>query len=100
MNYTIRLLMLTYITVGVLLTTVQNPTSFDNFSQVIPFFSAAGEGPICFAFDLATTNATGLSNGVNATLQFVFDGGDGKLFQVRISFPGEDYFSAYCSSTG
>lgn len=34
--------------------------------------------------DLGKTNLTGLTNGTNATLQFVFNGGDGQLYQVRI----------------
>lgn len=68
--------------VGVIVSTVQNPTSFNNFSQAVPFFQTTGEGPACFPLNLASSGVNGLNNGVNATLQFVFDGGDGTLYQV------------------
>ncbi|KAI0786023.1 hypothetical protein C8Q75DRAFT_298961 [Abortiporus biennis] len=65
-------------TVGVQLSTLQNPTSFQNFSTAVNFFQASGEGPFCFPIDLT---AAGASSGANATLQIIFDGGDGQLYQ-------------------
>jgi len=69
-------------TLGVLVSTAENPTSFNNFSQVVPFFKDSGEGLACIPIDLiAHTNGSSLQNGQNITLQFVFDGGDGELYQ-------------------
>ncbi|KAK7692770.1 hypothetical protein QCA50_004403 [Cerrena zonata] len=68
-------------TFGVIVSTVQNPTNFANFSQAVPFFQTTGEGPACFPLNLASSGVSGLNDGVNATLQFVFDGGDGTLYQ-------------------
>ncbi|KAJ3736966.1 hypothetical protein DFJ43DRAFT_1017420 [Lentinula guzmanii] len=68
-------------TAAVFITNVSNPTSFDNFTQITPFFQENIEGSFCMAFDLSQTNATGLTNGENVTIQFLFDGGDGQLFQ-------------------
>ena len=74
---------LTFI-VGVIVTNATNPTSFDNFTQAVPFFETTGEGPACFPLNLASTGISGLSDGANATLQFVFNGGDGTLYQVSL----------------
>ncbi|CAL1696523.1 unnamed protein product [Somion occarium] len=68
-------------TVGLLLSTAQNPNNFANFSQAVQFFQAEGEGPFCFPIQLAAAGISGVSDGTNATLQVVFDGGDGKLYQ-------------------
>ncbi|KAJ3771548.1 hypothetical protein FB446DRAFT_740031 [Lentinula raphanica] len=68
-------------TAAVLITNVSNPTSFDNFSQITPFFQESIEGSFCMHFDLTQTNATGLTNGENVTIQILYDGGDGNLFQ-------------------
>ncbi|KAJ3492244.1 hypothetical protein NLI96_g96 [Meripilus lineatus] len=71
-------------TFGVILSTAQNPTSFDNFSQVVQYFQYPDAGNFCFNVNLSSSaNATtlGLRDGVNATLQFVFNGGDGNLYQ-------------------
>ncbi|KAK7694434.1 hypothetical protein QCA50_001620 [Cerrena zonata] len=68
-------------TVGVIVSTAQNPSSFNNFSQAVPFFETTGEGVFCFPIDLATSGVNGIADGVNATLQIVFDGGDDKLYQ-------------------
>jgi len=68
-------------TFGVLLSTAQNPTNFANFSQAVNFFQATGEGPFCLPVDLATAGLTDVAGGINATLQMVFDGGDGMLYQ-------------------
>ncbi|KAJ4476748.1 hypothetical protein J3R30DRAFT_3658014 [Lentinula aciculospora] len=68
-------------TAAVFITNASNPTSFDNFTQITPFFQENIEGSFCMQFDLSQTNATGLTNGENVTIQFLFDGGDGNLFQ-------------------
>jgi hypothetical protein len=54
---------------GVLLSTVSDPTSFNNFSQITPYAQAHGEGSFCLPFDLSMTNATGLQDGQNVTIQ-------------------------------
>ncbi|KAF7339665.1 hypothetical protein MSAN_02181500 [Mycena sanguinolenta] len=69
----------TRLQVGVNLSTSQNPQQFQDFSvPVFPFASESGEGPACFPLDLSSA---GLTNGQNITLEFVFDGSDGILYQ-------------------
>ncbi|KAJ7636081.1 hypothetical protein DFH06DRAFT_1336227 [Mycena polygramma] len=68
-------------TAGVSISTKGQPATFDDFSTIVPFFKASGEGIVCFNLDLSKTNATGLTDGQNVTLEIVFDGGDGELFQ-------------------
>ena len=74
---------------GGIVATVQDPDSFDNFrdssgnfQMAVPFFQTTGEGLFCFPVNLATSGVSGLSDGINATIQIVFDGGDDKLYQV------------------
>lgn len=71
---------------------MQDPTSFDNFTNssggqqlARNFASASGAGEFCIPLDLSNTGIPGVSNGANVTLQFLFNGGDGNLYQV--SFP-------------
>ncbi|KAJ7293347.1 hypothetical protein C8J57DRAFT_1002608, partial [Mycena rebaudengoi] len=66
--------------VGVALAT-KVPTLFNDFVPVIPFFKATGEGLKCINLDFSQTNATGLTDGQNVTIQITFAGGDGNLFQ-------------------
>jgi len=75
--------------VAVLISTVQDPTSFSNFNsstgqqQFARFFaSATGEGTFCIPLDLSHLNISGVGDGANVTLQYQFNGGDGSLFQV------------------
>ncbi|KAJ7783532.1 hypothetical protein DFH07DRAFT_726859 [Mycena maculata] len=68
-------------TAGVTLSTKENSTSFNDFSIIVPFFKLSGEGLFCIPLDLSATNATGLSDGLNVTLEIVYDGGDGELYQ-------------------
>ncbi|KAF8807189.1 hypothetical protein BYT27DRAFT_7189274 [Phlegmacium glaucopus] len=68
-------------TIGVLISTVANPTSFDNFTLVNTFSQLNGEGGFCLPLDFSTSNVTGLQNGENVTVQMVFNGGDGQLYQ-------------------
>ncbi|KAJ7786069.1 hypothetical protein B0H16DRAFT_1489050 [Mycena metata] len=67
-------------TLGVALTTKANPTQFSDFNPIVPFFKASGEGIFCFSLDLSATNAS-VTAGQNVTLEFIFDGGDGELYQ-------------------
>ncbi|VDB84491.1 unnamed protein product [Peniophora sp. CBMAI 1063] len=78
-------------TFGVEISTKQNPTSFANFTanntdngqeQLVRQFSqGSGEGSFCIPLDLNSTGISGVQDGANVTLQFIFDGGDGELFQ-------------------
>ncbi|KIK71268.1 hypothetical protein GYMLUDRAFT_33412 [Collybiopsis luxurians FD-317 M1] len=70
-------------TATVFVSNLSNPTSFDNFTQIFPFFQESIEGSFCMPFDLSQTNDTSLNlkNGDNVTLQILFNGGDGNLFQ-------------------
>ncbi|KAJ3907843.1 hypothetical protein F5879DRAFT_986142 [Lentinula edodes] len=56
-------------TAAVFITNASNPTSFDNFTQITSFFQETIEGTFCMSFDLSQTNATGLTNGENVTIQ-------------------------------
>nr|GAT58973.1 predicted protein [Mycena chlorophos] len=58
-----------------------DPTQFSDFAPVTNVLSATGEGLFCLPFDLSKTNATGFVDGMNATIQVEFNGGDGNLFQ-------------------
>ncbi|RPD63158.1 hypothetical protein L226DRAFT_564447 [Lentinus tigrinus ALCF2SS1-7] len=75
-------------TLGGILASVQNPTNFTqfedsngNFQMFLPFFQTTGEGVYCVDVDLASSGISGIKSGANVTLQFVFDGGDGQLYQ-------------------
>ncbi|KAF9557844.1 hypothetical protein CPC08DRAFT_819633 [Agrocybe pediades] len=68
-------------TAGVTLSTKANPTSFDDFSLVNTFFQVNGEGAFCIPLDLKSSNFTGLQDGQNVTIEIVFSGGDGQLYQ-------------------
>ncbi|TRM61435.1 hypothetical protein BD626DRAFT_375698, partial [Schizophyllum amplum] len=64
-------------TLGILVSTADDPSSFDNFSTVRPFASAEGQGTYCIPFDLGSD----YTDGQNVTIQLQFSGGDGSLFQ-------------------
>ncbi|KIY63676.1 hypothetical protein CYLTODRAFT_402840 [Cylindrobasidium torrendii FP15055 ss-10] len=64
----------------VFLSNSTNPTSFDDFVQILPWFKLEGAGTFCLPLDLASTNAS-VSDGQNVTIQFVYDGGDSPLYQ-------------------
>lgn len=73
---------------GVLLSTVQDPTSFNNFTNssggqqlARNFSSFSGAGGFCIPLDLSSTGISGVSDGANVTIQLVYDGGDGNLYQ-------------------
>jgi len=66
-------------TIGVNLTTKQDPEQFSDFSTTLfPFTQESGEGAACFNLDLSSA---GVSDGQNVTIQVLFDGSDGKLYQ-------------------
>ncbi|KAF5382979.1 hypothetical protein D9757_006315 [Collybiopsis confluens] len=70
-------------TAAVFITNVSNPISFDNFTQITSYFQESIEGSFCMPFDLSSTNDTSLNlkNGDNVTIQILFNGGDGNLYQ-------------------
>ncbi|KAF8704794.1 hypothetical protein AX14_013919 [Amanita brunnescens Koide BX004] len=55
--------------------------TFSDFKEIKPFFQQSGEGIYCFPLLFNSPNATNLTNGENVTIQILFDGGDGELFQ-------------------
>ncbi|KAG1757901.1 hypothetical protein EDB19DRAFT_1659702 [Suillus lakei] len=74
---------------GVIVSTDQDPNTFSDFNSssgyqiVVPFFQQSGEGLYCFSIDLAAAavNESGIKDGANVTIQVVFNGGDGELYQ-------------------
>ncbi|KAN0090749.1 hypothetical protein V8E55_004315 [Tylopilus felleus] len=74
-------------TAGVIISTDQDPTSFADFNSssgyqmVVSYFQTSGEGMFCFPINITASNVTGIQDGANVTIQVIFDGGDGVLFQ-------------------
>jgi len=74
-------------TAGVIISTVQDPTSFSDFNSssgyqmVVPYFQTNGEGMFCFPVNITTSGVSGIQEGANVTIQVIFDGGDGVLYQ-------------------
>ncbi|KAH0838591.1 hypothetical protein J3R83DRAFT_6912 [Lanmaoa asiatica] len=74
-------------TAGVIISTIQDPTSFADFNSssgyqmVVPYFQTNGEGMFCFPVNIATSGVSGIQDGANVTIQIIFDGGDGILYQ-------------------
>ncbi|KDQ30567.1 hypothetical protein PLEOSDRAFT_1095975 [Pleurotus ostreatus PC15] len=75
-------------TIGVMVSTVQNPNNFDNFSSasgepqfVNAFQSSPDAGVLCFPLDFSQSNITGVRDGANVTVQVVVAGSDGSLYQ-------------------
>ncbi|KAF8898354.1 hypothetical protein BD779DRAFT_1666222 [Infundibulicybe gibba] len=74
-------------TAGVLISTVQNPNSFDNFSVngqqqfVRPFANEAAAGTFCIPLNMSDSNIAGVRDGANVTIQVVLGGSDGNLYQ-------------------
>ncbi|KAI0794288.1 hypothetical protein C8Q74DRAFT_567685 [Fomes fomentarius] len=75
-------------TFGGIVATVQNPDNFDNFTdgsgnfqQFLPYFQTTAEGLFCVNVSLASAGISGIKDGANVTIQLIFDGGDGKLYQ-------------------
>ncbi|KAF8168332.1 hypothetical protein B0H34DRAFT_685112 [Crassisporium funariophilum] len=74
-------------TAGVLISTIQNPISFDNFSSngaqqiVSPYAKQDDAGTFCVPLNISAANIAGVRDGSNVTIQVVFEGGDGPLYQ-------------------
>ncbi|PCH33439.1 hypothetical protein WOLCODRAFT_22017 [Wolfiporia cocos MD-104 SS10] len=73
---------------GVIISTVPDPDNFSDFKTssgqeqlVVQYFETSGEGAFCAPIDIAAAGISGVKDGANATLQFIFDGGDGQLYQ-------------------
>lgn len=78
-------------TAAVLISLEQNPNDFTDFNKTssgdelpyaVPFFQGTGAGEICIPVDVGNLNIKGVGNGTNVTLQVMFAGADGNLFQV------------------
>jgi hypothetical protein len=81
------------IVVGILVSTKQNPSSFNDFNNAsggnqlaVNFFQTSGEGLACFNIDLSKSGISGVTDGANVSIEVVFDGGDGTLYQVFYVF--------------
>lgn len=75
--------------VAISLSTAQNPTSFDNFTNstgalVRNFATGSGAGNFCIPLDLSNTGISSVSDGANVTIQIIYNGGDGSLYQVNL----------------
>lgn len=95
-------------TAGVLLSTAQNPTSFDNFTSngeqqlVRPWAREANGGTFCIPLPLNSTGIAGVEDRANVTIQIVLDGSDGSLYQcadLTLSSSYEIPSNVTCSNT-
>ncbi|TFY67360.1 hypothetical protein EVJ58_g1689 [Rhodofomes roseus] len=75
-------------TLGVIISAVQNPNNFANFTDssgkyqmVVNYFETSGEGSFCAPINISAAGIDGVKDGSNVTVQFIFDGGDGALYQ-------------------
>lgn len=50
--------------------------------MVVPYFQTNGEGMYCFPINITASGVSGVQDGANVTIQVIFDGGDGILYQV------------------
>ncbi|KAJ3571348.1 hypothetical protein NP233_g3817 [Leucocoprinus birnbaumii] len=72
---------------AVLISTEQDPNSFDAFNgtngqQFARYWAKADfPGQFCIPLDLSNTNITGVRDGANVTIQIAVTGGDGNLYQ-------------------
>jgi hypothetical protein len=74
-----------------LLSTSQDPTSFDDFNtssgqqQIVRgFANGTGLGDFCIPLDLSNTGISGVAEGANVTVQFVYNPGNENLYQVGL----------------
>jgi hypothetical protein len=70
-------------TFGALVSTASDPASFNDFPNAtmpLAFFKGSGENVIC-AGPLSFNATSDIKDGTNATIQLIFDGGDGQLYQ-------------------
>ncbi|KAF6766267.1 hypothetical protein DFP72DRAFT_12447 [Ephemerocybe angulata] len=74
-------------TVGVLLSTEKDPNSWESFSMngtqtfVRDYAKEEDAGTFCIPLDIAAAKIPGAVDGANVTIQVVFQGGDGNLYQ-------------------
>lgn len=87
--YTPFLKLTSFFTVGVQISTVANPDSFDDFHTAngsdqlaVPYYESQGTQG-CIPVNISALSLPGVTNGSNVTLQLVQDGTDGNLYQVR-----------------
>lgn len=75
------------------ISTVDNPNNFDNFTVnntgeaqllVRDFASEELPGEFCLPLNISAAGIPGVGEGSNVTIQVVFNGGDGNLYQVRL----------------
>ena len=78
-----------FFTVGIQISTLANPDSFDAFHTAngsdqlaVPYYQSQGTQG-CVPTNIGALGLPGVGDGSNVTLQFVQDGSDGKLYQVR-----------------
>lgn len=71
-----------------MISTAASPTSFDDFHTssgadqlVVSYYKGTGLGG-CISVKPDAAGISSIQNGSNVTFQMVFDGGDGKLYQV------------------
>ncbi|KAG7099453.1 hypothetical protein E1B28_001304 [Marasmius oreades] len=76
--------------VGVLLSTSQNANTWEAFNNaggqqqlVRNYARQPSAGTFCIPLDLNSTGIAGVQEGTNVTIQIVYLGGDGNLYQVR-----------------
>jgi len=74
-------------TIGVMISTAASPVSFNDFHTasgadqlVVDYFKGTGTTG-CITIKPNGAGISGIQNGSNVTLQMVYDGGDGKLYQ-------------------
>ena len=75
--------------VGIQISTVADPDSFDDFHTAngsdqlaVPYFQGQGTQG-CVPINIGALGLPGVGDESNVTLQFVQDGSDGSLYQVR-----------------
>jgi hypothetical protein len=78
-------------TVAILILIVQDLTSFDNFTNFTGgqqlmrnFACGSGEGGFYIPLDLNNTDISGIQDGANVTLQYLYNGGDGSLYEESL----------------
>jgi hypothetical protein len=71
-----------------MISTKANPTSFNDFTNssggsqlAVPFLQGAGTFG-CMPVNAGSAGIAGVGDGANVTLQMMFNGGDGNLYQV------------------
>lgn len=80
-----------FLSAAVIISTAENPNSFDLFSNdgerqfVRQFAKEDDAGAFCIPLNISAANIEGVKDGSNVTIQVVFDGGDGALYQVLVT---------------